>query len=195
MTPYVQLQKEVVRVLQRWLTNDHPNLQYFAKKYCVVEKTQCKKITEEDLCILVQEGVTPWPETYLKDFYSDTLGVILQQIDLSEGLKSIKIRNLLGFPLYPKPSVGWDEYIADRGTGNERLRVESCANPGALEIGDILASGETVCELPREGGNGAVLVKLSTHGGLHTVWMSYSARTVLALIAAAGNPTPNGLVH
>lgn len=120
---------------------------------------------------------------------------MVQQIDISQGLDNIKIRELLGSPLYYRCPVDYSTYIATRGGGANPLRTEFCANPAALVIGDILASGETVCELPRDGGNGSVYVRLSTDNGNHKVWLDYPARTVLALLPAAGNPTPEGLVH
>jgi hypothetical protein len=200
MTPYVELQEAIISIFTRWLNDErrYPILQDFAQRYCLHSQTPLKALTDEDRAILTREGFREdewWALSDLQGFSSSLLEIVVQQINIDQGLDKIEIRELLGHPLSPRQPMDYPTYIANRGSGMNLLRTEFCANPAALIIGDILASGETVCELPREGGNGSVLVRLSTDNGKHKVWLKYPARTVLALLPAAGNPPPEGLVH
>ena len=66
-----------------------------------------------------------------------------------------------------------------------RLRTSRLAQPGALEVGDILATGDVVLSTPREGGNGSVMIHLT--GGLDGHWISVPARIPIALLTKEDN--------
>jgi len=124
--------------------------------------------------------------------------IILEQIDDSGD--KIVIRNLLGMSLYqyvePHDKIfDLKDWVKERGNGKNLLR--DCVDfrysqPRALEIGDILITGEIVISEPREGGNGAVLVHLS--GGKRGTWLSFPARIAIALIDCCDCVIPAGLV-
>ncbi len=197
-TPFVELQKVVVTILQIWF---HDQVRFplrdFAKRYCIDRNPDT--ITQEDMSILSEHGLceSSWSDYIAAGaFYTDLTGILIEQIDVSAGLDGIKIRNLLGSQLYHYEPVGFETYIKQRGRGYNNLRTDFCCMPGVLKKGDILATGETVVELPREGGNGSVLVCLGTSSeDKHRVWLGLPARIPLALLAVAGDPPPAELVE
>lgn len=54
------------------------------------------------------------------------------------------------------------------------------AQPRALKLGDILATGDRVLAAPRDGGNGIILLHLS--GGIDGHWVGVPARIPIALL-------------
>lgn len=165
MTPYVRLQEDVIAFLRFRLVlveGWEDSLRRLAKKmqtpgYCLDEETR-SWLVWAGLCF--PSPVQGW------NIEADVVKIILEQVDDSGS--QIVVRNILGLPL--------------SGSGGNRLRTERFSQPGALKVGDVLATGETVCFDPREGGNGSVLVKLQDPGSDHVVWLSFPSRTALALL-------------
>jgi len=78
------------------------------------------------------------------------------------------------------PAIGYEGYINRHGSGNNKLRTPRVVQPGALRVGDILANGDKVLSLPREGSNGSVWIHLT--GGFDGAWIDVPARIPIALI-------------
>jgi|GEM_PF-5540954 hypothetical protein len=74
-------------------------------------------------------------------------------------------------------------HLSKKGSGCNLLRTELVAQPRTLRPGDILATGDRVLALPRDGGNGRVWVLLS--GGLLGNWVDMASRLPLALLSVA----------
>jgi hypothetical protein len=81
-------------------------------------------------------------------------------------------------------SYGIDELPRHYGSGNNRLRTATCANPSALVPGDVLINDDVVLSLPKEGGNGSVLIHLT--GGTDGHWISVPSRIPIALKRCVG---------
>ena len=77
---------------------------------------------------------------------------------------------------------GLREHPNHYGLGDNMLRTERLAQPCALNVGDILATGDKVLSPPREGGNGSVLLHLT--GGFDGHWVGVPARIPIALLTA-----------
>ena len=84
---------------------------------------------------------------------------------------------------------GLDGHLLRHGSGANMLRTPRLAQPKALEVGDILATGERVLSPPREGGNGRVLIHLS--GKFQGDWIDVAARIPIALLIKEDN-APEG---
>jgi hypothetical protein len=117
--------------------------------------------------------------------------LILEQIDDSG--ENIVILNLLGTPLYRNHIyTSLEEWTKDRCLNY--VRTERFAHVAALMPGDVLINGDKVDALPREGGNGDVLLRLRSNNG-RPHWFSYpGARAVLALAGAHDGPLPDTLL-
>ncbi len=89
-------------------------------------------------------------------------------------------KELPGLPLFCHVPYGFEGHVRNFGTGINRLRTARLAQPGALKVGDILATGDRVLSDPREGGNGSVLIHLT--GGADGHWMGVPARIPIALL-------------
>jgi hypothetical protein len=83
---------------------------------------------------------------------------------------------------------GFEEHLRRKGSGDNRLRTERIAQPGALRTGDVLGNGDRVLAPPREGYNGKVWVLLS--GGSKGHWISVAARLPIALLVEADGAPP-----
>lgn len=121
--------------------------------------------------------------------------ILLEQVDDS-GDKLV-VRDILGWPLRHNlgEAYGLEGLVENRGHGHNCLRTERFSQPQMLRVGDVLATGETVCFEPRGGGNGSVLVKLKDGPDPeHTIWMEYPSRTALALLTPE-DKAPAGLVY
>lgn len=59
------------------------------------------------------------------------------------------------------PTYGLDEWEVKKGSGDNRLRTEWAAQPWALQVGDVLATGDEILTEPTEAGNGGVTIKLT----------------------------------
>lgn len=184
MTLYVQLQQQLIDLLFR-LKKEEPeklkNLVEFCRTSIVDNTILVLYLNKLGLSIVSKEWHT---ETKIHE-------LILEQINDSGD--EIIIRNLLGKPLYYIQQYDLKSWINNRGNGGNRLRNERYSQPGALEVGDILITGERVISPPREGGNGAVLVHLS--GRKDGVWLSFSSRTALALIGCHNEQIPSDLIE
>lgn len=185
MTPYVELQKQIIE----WLFQ--------------LQKNERLKLLELARACKTRDGPWAWWVDYLRSlglnispdeqWYREIrfAEVLSEQIDDHNG--EIVIRNLLGMPLYQYGcEYGLEGWVKQRGGGQNRLRTPYCAQPGALKVGDILVTGEHVLDSPREGGNGAVLVHLSD--GDYGVWLSFPSRTALALLPR-NVKVPDGLLR
>lgn len=98
----------------------------------------------------------------------------------TEEVEVVSRKELPGLPLFCYEPYGFEEHIHNFGTGVNRLRTARLAQPGALKVGDILATGDRVLSAPREGGNGSVLIHLT--GGYEGHWMGVPARIPIALL-------------
>ena len=93
----------------------------------------------------------------------------------------MKEKRLPGLPLYYHESYGFEKHLSEYdGNGINRLRTPRLAQPRALKVGDILATGDKVLSAPREGGNGLVLIHLT--GGTDGHWIDVPARVPIALL-------------
>ncbi len=91
-----------------------------------------------------------------------------------------------GFELYNYvPSYGFEEHLRKLGNGANRLRTMRLAQPRALRVGDILATGCKVLSPPRDGGNGSVLIHVT--GGSDGHWVGVPARIPIALLTQEDN--------
>jgi len=100
----------------------------------------------------------------------------------------MKEKRLPGLPLYNHKSYGFEEHVREYGHGTNRLRTSRLAQPGALKIGDVLATGDQVLSAPREGGNGSVLIHLT--GGTDGHWIGVPARIPVALLTKDDDAPP-----
>lgn len=82
-------------------------------------------------------------------------------------------------------SYGFEEFVRRYGSGHNMLRTTRVVQPRALRVGDILATGDRVLSLPREGGNGSVLIHLT--GGVNGHWIGVPARIPVALLTEEDN--------
>ncbi|MES3031132.1 MAG: hypothetical protein V4697_01825 [Patescibacteria group bacterium] len=176
MTPLVSFQKHIITILFRLLAESPIYLHDLA--------TRCKGLEEGllpgDRDILVERGLQ-FPEFPKEawDTEKACLEIIMEQIDTTG--PEIKIRNLLGSPLYYHgPPIGWKEYKERGGGYPSILRTKHVAQPSTLKVGDILGTGEEIISPPREGGNGSVLIHLA--GGDRGTWLDVPARIPLALL-------------
>ncbi len=88
-------------------------------------------------------------------------------------------KKLPGLPLYHHEPYGFAKHLSEYGNGINRLRTPRLAQPRALKVGDILATGDKVLSAPREGGNGLILIHLT--GGTDGHWIGVPARVPIAL--------------
>ena len=93
-----------------------------------------------------------------------------------------------GWPMEARPPYGFKEHIKRLGSGENLLRTERIAQPRALQVGDVLATGDWVLSLPRLGFNSSVLIHLS--GGLHGHWIKVAPRLPIALLSSGDKPPP-----
>ncbi len=77
-------------------------------------------------------------------------------------------------------TYGFERHIYEYGSGNNRLRTSRLAQPRALQIGDILATGDRILSAPREGINGNVWIHLA--GGCDGHWIELPGRIPIALL-------------
>jgi hypothetical protein len=175
MTPYVNLQEEIIRILKKMLETDPRKLKNLAKRFCV-ENTL--KLSAMDIKYFSSLGFN-LPDDIGGDWVEKTIPeIIKQQIDITG--KRIVIRNLLGMELCTENPIEYAEFINHRGTGNNHLRTYYFSQPGVLKKGDILANGDRLLSPPREGGNGSVLLHLT--GGFDGHWIDVPARIPIALL-------------
>ncbi len=184
MTPYVSLQEDVIITLHR-LERDNPEiLKRTADRYCVKEEETPPYLNELDPYGLY---VLDYGKSIGKEWVIKTTAEIIRQQIIVDGDK-ITVRNLLGSELYSHPTMNFEEYIQNRGSGQNRLRTARFSQPGALQKGDILATGDRLLSPPREGGNGSVLLHLT--GGFYGHWIGVPARIPIALLTPEDNAPP-----
>jgi hypothetical protein len=171
MTPYVYLQEQIIRVLR--LMNERDT--EFLKRIVAIYRAG-GNLVYGDKQKIYEDYSFKFPTE--PDLVREVGPIILELVD--DTGPEIKIKNLLGMPLYKHypESYGLDEFERYEGCGINRLRTPLFAQPGALKKGDVLVTGEQVISDPREGGNGAVLIHLS--GGEHGTWLSLPARIPIA---------------
>ena len=182
MSPYAEFQKRLISWLKGLQENDYDLL--------VVLVSACRagaKVTEwpqllRSLGFNFQDE--EWHGHY--KFYD----LVLEQIDNSG--EQLAIRGVLGLPLHRDRTV---ETLEAWSTSTmARLRNERFAHVGALLPGDTLITGDKIASLPREGGNGSVLIEVSDADGKRACWLDYPGRTVLALAGANDGPLPAALL-
>jgi len=108
-------------------------------------------------------------KTYLEDAFPILAG---------KKLPGLKLRRWLA-------PYGFEEHVLYYGLGDNMLRTARLAQPCALKVGDILATGDKVLSPPREGGNGRVLVHLT--GGLDGHWVDIPSRIPIAFLTEGDN--------
>ncbi|MFA6278491.1 MAG: hypothetical protein WCS97_00140 [Candidatus Paceibacterota bacterium] len=95
---------------------------------------------------------------------------------------------LPGWPLHKHlqhhqhPTYGFEEHLKRYGNGDNLLRTARFAQSQALQVGDILATGDKVLSPPRRGFNGSVLIHLT--GGFNGHWIDVASRLPIALLTA-----------
>jgi hypothetical protein len=191
MSPYVELQKQIIRILSGLVEKDQDFLRKLVEE---CRKNLPQHLEIETVAKLASLGLRI-PSLYLEipgdDSPRKTLAeIILQQVDDSG--QKVVIRNLLGTELYRYgQTLSLKEFVLKKGSGENRLRTKRLAQPGSLKKGDILADGSRVLSDPREGGNGSVLIHLT--GGFDGAWVGIPARIPIALLTK-GDKAPEGLV-
>lgn len=174
MTPYVQLQMEVIRVLFKFVEREPDYLRAMVARY----RRSCllSRLSECDHGKMRIHGFQePKPKDENWDWPKDMLRIILSQVDDSGEV--LVIRNLLGMPIAGYGTV--QTYEQNVGKGLFFLRTSTAAQASALRVGDILATGEQVLSEPRCGGDGMILIHLS--GGSHGFWLHVPARLPIGL--------------
>lgn len=116
---------------------------------------------------------TPKPEDKL------SLGAMRDYLD--DGFPILAGKELPGLKLrrWSAP-YGFEQHVQRYGSGDNMLRTGRLAQPCALQVGDILATGDRVLSLPREGGNGSIMLHLT--GGFNGHWVGVPARIPIALL-------------
>jgi hypothetical protein len=107
------------------------------------------------------------------------------------GLAFIRDKNAPpGWPLHRNGSraYGFEEHLNRLGSGENLLRTARVAQPIALQVGDILATGDRVLSPPRQGFNSSVLVHLT--GGFDGHWIDVAPRLPIALLTQEDNAPP-----
>lgn len=169
-TPYVDLQRRIIEVLFLMAKKEPDYLRDLVER--------CRK-KEEGVVDEIKSRFIPYFGVRLSfDDCEAAHEIILEQVDVSE--KKISIRNLLGRPLHQRMPMSFDEYARHKGSGLNYLRTDRLSQPSALQEGDVLATGCRVLSVPREGGNGSVLLHLS--GGFRGHWISVPSRIPIALL-------------
>lgn len=176
--PHVQLQSDVVD----WLFRILPKEEEFVRELVTTfrkTKKEYRRIVLKSWEERINQAGFFLPHDERWDVVEAFYDIILEQVDDTGG--KLKVRNILGFPLFGYgKSFTPREYAERRGTGENFLRTTRFAQSRALKVGDVLATGERIISTPREGGNGSVLVHLSSHQP-QGLWFSFPARTALAL--------------
>jgi hypothetical protein len=183
MTPYVLFQEHVIRVLRAINEKDSVFLRRLVKGL----HKNSSKVPSVSLDRLFKEGLTVAEAWHMNELPK----ILKEQIVLDR--KTVTIRNLLGHALYDYGlCLNFEEYFHIRGSGQNRLRTTHLAQPGALKVGDILATGDRVLSEPREGGNGAVLLHLT--GGFDGRWISVPSRIPISLLTKE-DKVPDGYIE
>lgn len=121
-------------------------------------------------------------QEFRKDWQSeDCVDAIRENLKVRGG--RLVVTNQIGAPLAPELTYGLAEWQRRRGSGENYLRTERFAQPAALQVGDILVTGERVISPPRRGYNSEILVHLS--GGAGGTWLGFASRIALALFTPA----------
>lgn len=175
MTPRVQLQLRVIDALFDLVEKDPAYVRSMVKEY---RGFPFVSLSNGDYTMLRRSGFRE-PKDDNWDWNKALVEIVLEQVDDS-GSK-IVIRNLLGRALagYGRTQTLAVRFHTEEGTGGNWLRTSRSAQPGALRIGDVLLTGETVISEPRDGENGRVLIHLS--GGQRGTWVPVIARIPIAL--------------
>ena len=170
MTPFVQLQEQIIETLRKLKEKDIELL----KRWHIISKLKAE-LGPEDKKTLKKTHGFEWPIS--PELAAHIGPIVVEQI--VENGASITIANLLGSPLFVRKTVDLEEYLREVGSGSCNLRTKTAAQPGALCKGDRLATGEKLISEPREGGNGQVLLHLQ--GGTYGAWIPVAARIPIAL--------------
>lgn len=183
-TPYIKFQELFISVLIRILETGKKGEKYLRGLARRVREYPDQPLADEDLEYLKSQGLElPPDEEFPKHRWVAKACVEIPAEQIDDHGEKVIIRNLLGWPLirYQKISLeDWERYGGRHGCP---LRAVTFAQPGALEKGDVLATGERLISPPREGGNGAVLLHLSEEGRCDSygTWIDVPARIPIAL--------------
>ncbi|MFA6588178.1 MAG: hypothetical protein WCT08_03855 [Patescibacteria group bacterium] len=105
------------------------------------------------------------------------------KVYVEEALQILAGKQLPGIRMTQRDApYGFEGHVRYYGTGRNMLRTPRIVQPCALQPGDVLATGEPVLSLPREGGNGTVYIHLSNGRDRDGVWIGVPARIPLALL-------------
>ena len=116
----------------------------------------------------------------------DALCLDAMRTYLEDAFPILAGKELPGLKLRRRSSpYGFEEHVRRYGSGDNMLRTTRLAQPCALKVGDILATGDKVLSPPREGGNGRVLLHLT--GGFNGHWVGVPARIPVALLTENDN--------
>ena len=188
MTPYVMLQREIIRILRRIAETDSSGLRDMVRRYR--DDSSSSFLCDTELQVFKRYGFVEPTEDDRWSWRKSAAEIILEQVDDSGPI--IVIRNLLGLKFRNiGPTYGFEGLMENKGSGSNLLRTSRLAQPRALQVGDVLADGSTVLSEPREGGNGSVLIHLA--GGWDGHWVDVSGRIPIALLTPEDG-APEGLV-
>lgn len=172
MTPYVELQEVIISRLFRLLESGNTDL---LREIVACARDNNKRVLNKYMGLFESQGTVFPTEPWVFEAFVE---ILQEQID--DNGNEISIKNLLGKPLYNYGhhfgTLAWRKKV---GSGECRLRTRKFSQPGALKVGDVLATDCVILSPPREGGNGAVLIHLT--GGHHGHWISVPARIPIAL--------------
>jgi len=120
-------------------------------------------------------------EGRLRTAREDALRLGAMQIYLEDAPPILDAKELPGLRLTGLGApYGFEGHISNYGLGVNMLRTPRLAQPRALRVGDVLATGDRVLSLPREGYNGSVFIHLT--GGFDGHWVGVPARIPIALL-------------
>jgi len=125
-------------------------------------------------------------EGRLRTLRPDALSIEAMRIYLDDAFPILTGKEMPGLK-FRKVCVpyGYEEHLQHYGSGDNMLRTPRLSQPGALQVGDVLATGDRVLSLPREGGNGSVLIHLT--GGFDGHWIGVPSRIPIALLTKEDN--------
>jgi hypothetical protein len=132
-------------------------------------KITCANIPDTK-CLRICLGM---PDSYWREVFYSCVGLVF-------------VRDKNAPPGWPIPEsltaqpYGLHEHLRRHGTGDNMLRTTRFAQPQALRVGDLLATGCRVLSPPRWGYNSSILVHLT--GGHTGHWIKMAPRLPIALL-------------
>jgi hypothetical protein len=185
---YVELQGRVIKALFNLVKTEPDYLRGMVKGY---RGFPFVGLSEGDYRKMRHHG---FREPSFKDWpwCTEMVKIILEQVDDSG--TEIVIRNQLGMRLlgYGTTQTS-EEHEKTASLGICFLRTPVVAQPGALKVGDTLATGERILSEPRCSDDGQILIHFS--GGVHGTWLPVPARIPISLRPVENDAPPEGYMN